>query len=743
VEALRPGDPERIGGYLLQARLGAGGMGQVFLARSPGGMPVALKIVHPNVAGDRGFRARFRREVEAARSVSGAFTAPVIDADPDVRLPWLATAYLPGLSLQEAVLAHGAFPPPAAYALGAGLAEALDSIHRAGVVHRDLKPSNVMLGPDGPRVIDFGIAYAAEATVVTQAGFAIGSPGFLSPEQARGDDTGPASDVFSFGAVLCYAATADGPFGKATVPVLLYRVVHEAPRLDSVADPGLRGLISTCLDKDPARRPTAGDLLRRLAGAVPRTDVLQGTAWLPPPVAADIIRRTQQPPPPRPVPAPTVPPGPPGPPGRTGPTGRPPAGARDATRDARSLLGLGRRRFLVLGGSGAVLAVGGGVAAAVAATAGGGSGNGKGGGQSGATTATSTRAAAAPASPAPTRAGKLRWKRKVGGYLVSDPTAAGGIVYVDDAKDHLLALDANTGRTRWRQPVSSPSYAPWAAGDVLYVSALDGEVLALDARTGSVRWRHQDGAHLNGSVAVAGGTLYVSGETGTGTATRRGVLIALNAATGAVRWRRQTQKPTGDDVAVAGGVVYVADDSLHALDAATGRVRWTYKGSTLQNPVVAGGMIYCGNFQGNEVHAINAATGRRKWKYLTGGPVTARPLVTGGTVYIGNWDGNMYALDAATGAMRWQLQTGGGEIHGHATLAGTGLVCFASGVYSAGDVYAVEAATGRPVWRYRVGDGLETGPAAANGTVYVTCTNGIVYALDVKGGTATVSPTGD
>ena len=308
MEALRPGDPERIGGYLLQARLGAGGMGQVFLARSPGGMPVALKVVHPNLAGDRGFRARFRREVEAARSVSGAFTAPVVDADPDVRLPWLATAFLPGLSLQDAVLTHGPFPPPAAFALGAGLAEALDSIHSAGVVHRDLKPSNVMLGPDGPRVIDFGIAYAAEATVVTQAGHAIGSPGFLSPEQARGGDTGPASDVFSFGAVLCYAATADGPFGRATVPVLLYRVVHEPPRLDGVGDPELRALIAACLNKDPEHRPAAGDLLRWLADRTPRTDVLQGTAWLPPPVTADIARRGRQaPPPPSPPWSPAAP----------------------------------------------------------------------------------------------------------------------------------------------------------------------------------------------------------------------------------------------------------------------------------------------------------------------------------------------------------------------------------------------------------------------------------------------------
>jgi outer membrane protein assembly factor BamB len=755
VEALRPGDPVRIGGYLLQARLGSGGMGQVFFARSPGGMPVALKVVHPHFAGDRGFRGRFRREVEAARSVSGAFTAPVIDADPDVRLPWLATAFLPGLSLQDAVLAHGAFPAPAACALGAGLAEALDSIHRAGVVHRDLKPSNVMLGPDGPRVIDFGIAYAAEATVVTQAGHAIGSPGFLSPEQARGDDTGPASDVFSFGAVLCYAATADGPFGRATVPVLLYRVVHEPPRLDHVADAGLRVLIAACLDKDPRRRPAADELLRRLAERTPRTDVLQGTAWLPAPVAADIVRRAHQPPP---VPAP----------GWGAPrqdetrqdetrqdetrqdAGQRDAGQRDAV--ARGPDGtdgsarLDRRRLLILGGSGAALAAGG-VAAAIAAMSGGTDGK-TGGRQGGSASASAgTRPAAAPASPPPTHDGKVRWTHKTGAYLVSDPAVAGGIVYVGGAKGNLLALDVRTGKPRWRHRVAPAgvdvSAAPAVAGGVVYMSSLDGGLYALDARTGRAKWRYGAGEQVAAAAVVGGGTVYVVSQIGNiASGFKGGYLTALHAASGAVRWRRRTKDAINSEPVLAGGVLYVPDDSLYAFDAATGRVKWIYKNKDVHRPAVAGGVVYCGNFQGEEIHAIDAATGRRKWKYATGGPVTARPLVAGGTVYAGNWDGDMYALDAATGTMKWQLQTNG-QIQSNAALAGRDLVCFGSGVFSAGDVYAVSAATGRPVWRHHTSKGIESSPAVAAGVVYIACKNGVVYALDVTGGARTVPPTAD
>jgi outer membrane protein assembly factor BamB len=716
MEALRPGDPDRIGGYLLQARLGTGGMGQVFLGRSPGGMAVAIKVVHPHLAGDRGFRARFRREVTAARSVSGAFTAPVIDADIDARLPWLATAYLPGLSLQDAVVTHGPFPVPAVFALGAGLAEALGSIHRAGVVHRDLKPSNVMLGPDGPRVIDFGIAYPAEATAVTQAGFGIGSPGFLSPEQAQGGQTGPASDVFSLGAVLCHAATGEGPFGQAPVHILLYRVVHETPRLDRVPDPELRALIAACLDKAPDRRPVLSDLLQRLAYRTPQTDVLQGTAWLPDPVAADIASRVHRVPPP------------------------PPVAAADGA-DGAGRPRIGRRGFLILGGAGVALAAGGGIAA-VAASGGGGKPSGR-----ATTSPPPTRPAAAPASSPPvTHDGKIRWKHGTGGYLISNPTAAGGVVYVGGAKGRLLALDAATGKARWRQRVAPSGTdvvdAPAVAGGTVYMGSLDGNVYALDARTGRVKWRYGAGTQVASAPVVAGGTVYVASQTGNVfRGFRGGHVTALNAATGAVKWRRPTKTSINSDLAVVDGVIYLPDDSLYALDAATGRGKWTYKNKTVHNPAVAGDMVYLGNFQGNEVHAVNAATGKRKWKYTTGGPVTARPLVAGGVVYVGNWDGNMYALDAATGTMKWQVQAGG-QIESNAAQVGN-LVCFGSGVFGEGDLFAVDAASGQVVWRHHTSKGIESSPAVAAGLVYITCKNGDIYALDAKGGAKTVSPTAD
>jgi len=288
VTGLLQGDPHRLGDYRLIGRLGEGGMGQVFLGRSPSGLLVAVKLVHPGLAADPAFRARFAREIAAARAVSGAFTAPVIDADPAADPPWLVTQFLPGLSLQEAVDTCGPLPPAAVAALGAGLAEALRSVHAAGIVHRDLKPSNIMLCPDGPRVIDFGIAHSAAAETITTTGAVTGSPGYMSPEQARGTESGPASDVFSLGGILTFAATGAPPYGLADPPTQLYRIVHERPRLGAVTDPRLRRIIEACLDPNPAARPAPDRLLHEFAGAPP-----QGTGWLPAPIADEIGQRTR------------------------------------------------------------------------------------------------------------------------------------------------------------------------------------------------------------------------------------------------------------------------------------------------------------------------------------------------------------------------------------------------------------------------------------------------------------------
>jgi serine/threonine protein kinase len=265
---LQPDDPREIGPYRLLGQLGSGGMGQVFLGMSAGGRPIAVKVIRTELATDPDFRARFRREVAAAQKVSGLFTALVVDADLDSPMPWLATAYVAGPSLTEAVRGHGPLPIRSLLALTAGLAEGLGAIHAAGVVHRDLKPSNVLLAEDGPRVIDFGISEAAEASAAAGANVMIGSPGYMSPEQVLGVDIGPASDVFSLGAVLTFAATGQGPFGAGSNAALMYRLVNSPADLSSVPDE-LRSLVGGCLAKHPGDRPTAHELLAEVGALQP------------------------------------------------------------------------------------------------------------------------------------------------------------------------------------------------------------------------------------------------------------------------------------------------------------------------------------------------------------------------------------------------------------------------------------------------------------------------------------------
>jgi Protein kinase domain/Septum formation len=289
--ALQADDPQRMGPYLLLGRLGSGGMGQVYLARSPGGRQVAVKVIRPQLAEDTAFRARFAREVSAARKVGGLFTAQVVDADLDSPVPWLVTAYVPGMSLAEAVEQHGPLPDATLLALAAGLAEGLSAIHAAGVIHRDLKPSNVLLAPDGPRIIDFGISSAADATSLTGTGIMIGSPGFMSPEQAEGMPVGPSSDIFSLAGVLVFAARGEGPFGSGDTASLLYRVVHGTRNVDQVPDK-IRPLVSRCLSRSAAARPTAAEFLAELADAYPTAADLSD--WLPDGLLELSVRRAAE-----------------------------------------------------------------------------------------------------------------------------------------------------------------------------------------------------------------------------------------------------------------------------------------------------------------------------------------------------------------------------------------------------------------------------------------------------------------
>ncbi|MFJ3585829.1 serine/threonine-protein kinase [Streptomyces sp. NPDC090127] len=288
MQPLDAGEPRTIGAYRILGRLGAGGMGRVYLARTEGGRTVAVKIVHPHFALDEQFRERFRREVAAARRVGGRWTAPVLDADPDALVPWVATGYVAGPNLTHAVEAAGPLPAHTVRALGAGLAEALAGVHGLGLVHRDVKPSNVLATLEGPRLIDFGIARATDGTAsLTASGVSIGSPGYMAPEQILGHGASGASDVFSLGAVLAYAANGAPPFPGDTSAALLYKVVHEEPELGGLSGE-LLDLVTACLAKSPSARPTPTAVATALAPAGAATLVAAG--WLPPRLLEEISR---------------------------------------------------------------------------------------------------------------------------------------------------------------------------------------------------------------------------------------------------------------------------------------------------------------------------------------------------------------------------------------------------------------------------------------------------------------------
>jgi hypothetical protein len=313
VEPLADYDPREVGGFRLQARLGAGGMGRVFLGYSPGGRPVAVKVVHPDLARDPQFMRRFRREVAAAQAVSDAYTAAVVGAGPDDSPPWLATTFVSGPSLADLVRQAGPLPEDAVWRLAGGLAEALQAIHAQRLVHRDLKPGNILIAADGPRVIDFGISRTADGTVVTATHMSIGTPAYMSPEQAEGNPVGPPSDIFSLGSVLAFAATGVSPFdsGSGEMFAVAYRVVNGEPKLSGVPA-ALLPVIGACLAKDPAGRPALSELMSLVAaGAAAYPQVTPGRFW-PDQVAAVLESSAFNPalPPPEPAappaPAPTA-----------------------------------------------------------------------------------------------------------------------------------------------------------------------------------------------------------------------------------------------------------------------------------------------------------------------------------------------------------------------------------------------------------------------------------------------------
>ena len=303
-EPLEGDDPRAVGEYRLVARLGAGGMGCVYLSHTPAGRPVAVKVIQPALAGDPDFRERFRQEVAHARRVQGVCTVPVVDSDTEGPLPWLVTAYVAGPSLAKAVKDHGPLPRETVLLLTAGVAEALQDIHRAGVVHRDLKPSNVLLATDGPRVIDFGVARAVDGTALTRTGSAIGTPAFMAPEQALGGEITGATDVFALGQIAAFAATGAGAFGDGPSHGVLYRIVHEEPKLGELPD-YLRELVAACLEKDPTCRPTPAEVVRMCAAVDPERGLRRGESWLPASVVAQLAHHAAGAPQPGSGPSPT------------------------------------------------------------------------------------------------------------------------------------------------------------------------------------------------------------------------------------------------------------------------------------------------------------------------------------------------------------------------------------------------------------------------------------------------------
>jgi outer membrane protein assembly factor BamB len=683
MEPLRPEDPRQVGSYLIQARIGSGGMGEVFLGRSPGGRALAIKIIHAALANDAEFRARFRREVSAARAVTGAFTAPVVDADPEAAQPWLATAFLPGISLDEAVAGFGPWPAPPVYLLGAGLAEALVSIHRAGVVHRDMKPSNILLTRDGPRVIDFGVARAAEAATITQTGMAVGSPSYMAPEQASGRDTGPPGDVFALGSVLTYAATGKTPFGGGSIPQLVYRIVHEQPNLEGIADPGLRALIAECLDKDPGRRPTAVQLLDRLAGSAraarapvvppyapgpPGPSGPQGVGWLPSPIAAAVAQRA-------------------------GPaTPQPPATAPAGRR-------VGRRTLLI-----------GAAAAATVATVAG-------------TAALQWRNR--PRSP-------ILWSFNVPNYLGVGPRLAGDTIFVSG--DETFALDPRDGRIRWRAPDKlSRGSQPVAQDGRVFV--YDGGALnALNLTTGASLWSQPIRTFgLNPLPTAMNGLVCMTASLEAGDY----VLYALDAATGQDRWRYQIEDIPQTNAAAKDGVFYVGSgrELLYAVDA-TGRLRWQAPaGDRIASTPAADAGLVSVMTQSYQVIAFDAATGRRRWRNTSGalasgggtGTFGPAPMIVEGAVYVRGTGGMLRALDAATGRERWSFAAG--DKAGTPTLA-HGMLFVHDGN---GTLYALETAAGKVRWTHNFETAPGERPALMDNTLYVGATDG-VFGFDPASG---------
>ena len=679
-------------------------MGTVFLASSPGSRLVALKMLRPEFAGDAEFRERFRREIEAARRVGGLYTAPVLGGDADAPRPWLATGYVPAPTLTEAVAALGPMPEAAVRSLGAGLAEALQDIHAAGLVHRDLKPGNILLAEDGPKVIDFGITKAVGAAPLTGTDEAIGTPAFMSPEQIAGDrEPGPASDVFSLAGVLVYAATGSGPFGTDDPAALLYQVMYGEPRLDAVPA-ALRGLLGSCLGKEPGERPGLPAVLAAFVPADP-------AALLTPALRREVAARERE--------AAAA---------ATGPVTAPPP------PDVTAPGGPNRRRVLRLAAAVGIAVVGAGGGAAWAL------------GRDPAKRVTpAPRAPRLVAAPAP--AWDVPFPEEFTADLPLSVAVAGNTV-VWDGFDGFCGVDATTGRRLWtlerttEKPAFGPGYRVFGgtvyalgARPISELGESGNRIRLIDPATGTERAIEMPGdvTRLDGVYGVTGGTVFVGASVHDADAT---TVLAVDLRGGPVRWRFPVAHNDNQLFGVAGGdALYLATTSeIIAVDAATGARRWARawvpegRRNKASYPLTLGdGLLFMGAYDG--FFAVRTRDGTVAWTRRDGD--RPRPMAVVGARVYAYGDHGLYGYDQATGALRWKQTMVPGLIlnttdptlfGGSARLLAT---AFSDDSSSAGNEKGFFAAGtgGGPAWVHR-------GPTRDDADWSVAVSGAAVYATD-------------
>ncbi|MGP9019392.1 protein kinase domain-containing protein [Streptomyces sp. BR1] len=679
-EAEHPGrsePPEYAGQYLLESTLGSGGMGVVRLAASASGLRLAVKVVHAEHAKDPEFRARFRQEVSAARRVSGAFTASVVDADPTAARPWMATLYIPGPTLAEEVKRNGPLDPSQVRRLGAGLAEALRDIHRAGVVHRDLKPSNVLLAADGPKVIDFGISRPYDSDLRTETGKLIGTPPFMAPEQFQTPrEVGPEADVFAMGAVLVHAATGNGPFDSESHYIVAYQVVHNEPDLTGVpAD--LVPLLQSCLAKKPADRPTPDELMAELRSAAYGTEAFIPTQRFRNPVEKVPL-------------VPAEAPGRPWPAAGDGgddssdiPThqraAQVPSAPRPLHHRARWAAAAAALVTVVTGGVLGVRAWSSGDSGSAAPAVGqeahrapafkpwavrlpGGGGGNRTPACSLAGTALYCAAPGVTAARLDPADGRVLWSvkaRGVGGRVSDDgePRVSGGLVLVvPPGAGRLDALDPATGAVRWTRPV--PAHASVRIDDtsVLFTGTGTGEVRCLDSATGKERWHGRPAAATAQWVSAPGGTALYAVAVSEDAASS--LVTAVSPGTGKVLWTKRLAGALGPVGASGSALSLLAADAdsyttaVVRLDTATRSVRRTALAAPLDQAQagVDGDTVYVFG-AGGSLLAVDARAGVQRWRLETGAARASRPVAGGGRVYVTGADGRLLAVDSARGVL--------------------------------------------------------------------------------------------